>query len=76
MLSSNLEIHSTRSPSIAQFYKEDAMDYRDKDVGDLDARATIRLNSLIELKYFVMALVYQHKFGNINANSQNESQDS
>lgn len=33
---------------------------------DMDPRAMIRLNSLMELKYFLMALIYQHKVGIIN----------
>lgn len=43
------------------------MERHDQEVGDLDPRALVRLNSLIELKYFLMALLYQHKFGKVNA---------
>ena len=66
MLSSALEIHSSRFSTIAQILEGRSMDRRDRKVEELDPRALIRLNSLIELKYFVMALLYQHKNGNQN----------
>lgn len=44
------------------------MERHDHDLDAMkDPRHVIRLNSLVELKYFVMALIYQHKQARIDA---------
>lgn len=47
------------------------MSCHDTDVEGLSPRMLIRINSLIELKYFLMALTYYHKKQNTGpANGQ------
>lgn len=45
------------------------MERHDREVVDLDPRAIIRINALVELKFFVMTLLYQHRNQN-NDNSE------
>jgi len=43
------------------------MDRPDHDVErPLGPRVLIRINALLELRYLLKALIYQHKHGNIN----------
>lgn len=66
MLKLKFETCHIKSSSIAKSEKGMNMERHDMDIVDLDPRAIIRLNSIVELKFFIMALIYQHKNREVN----------